>query len=94
MGADLLHQGHEAGIVPEGIGKGVPLDVEFGIRVLAHQLRQVAHVTRTDVALVRPGVNGDAVGPRIQAQASVGDHRGVVSFPGIADQGNFVEVNT
>ena len=49
----------------------IAFDVEFAARiVLAQQVVDVSDVGAADVALIRPGMNGDARRPRIQRHAA------------------------
>src|SRR5690606_27175001 len=94
VGQGLLHQGQESGVVPLGGGKGVALHIEFDARMAGHQPRQVADIAGADMALVGAGVDGDAVNASGQADLGVPGQGRVVPLPGIADQGDFVEVDT
>jgi hypothetical protein len=48
--------------------RGVAFDVVFAVGPGLQQLGQLEHVVRADVALIGPGVHGDALRTGLQAQ--------------------------
>ena len=92
--------GHEGGLVWPGITDEthqvlcrVALDVEFALGPVAHQCRQIRHVTGADMALIRTGMDGDAVGPRLQAQRGCARDTGNAQMACVAQQGNLVHID-
>ena len=67
----------------------VALDVEFGV----DHATQIAHVFVGDVSRIGPRVNRDAVRPKRLNALSRQDHIGFVSTAGVAQGGNFVDVD-
>lgn len=45
------------------------------------------------MALIRPRVDGDAVGASVDTGAGMGDHIRVIALPGVANQRNFIDVD-
>ena len=69
-------------------GRGIPLDVEFGL----DERTEFEHVVVAYVALVGAGMHGDAVGTQTLALDGKLLHVGVVLPAGIAQCGHFVYV--
>jgi len=67
----------------------VALDVEFGVDHLA----QITHIRVRDVPRIGPRVNRDAVRPKRLDALGCQDHVGLVSTAGVAQGGNFVDVD-
>ena len=95
--ADLPHQGHEPRVVADALpvalaraGHGVAFDIEFHVQ----HGGQVVAVLHPDVALVRPRVHGDAVGAGVETDLRVARDIRIAGVPGIANQGDLVEVYT
>ena len=82
-GAHMRHQ----------IMEGIALDVELAVGPGLHEGVQLGHVARADVALVRAGVDGDAVRARLQAQLGSARDAGNAQVARIAQQGHFVDVD-
>jgi len=93
VGEGFFHQRHQSRIAASCCSEGIALDIEFKARMFLHQRRQVANIAGADMTLIRTRVDGDAVGPGINAELSEGGCRRVISVAGIADQGNLVEVD-
>ena len=95
-GANLPDQFHEARVVADagavaapGTRHGIALDVEFH----RQHRGQLEAVLRTNMALVRARMHGNAVGARRDAHAGVFGDAGVGGVARVADQGNFVEID-
>ena len=54
----------------------VAFDIEFPSGPVLHECGQLQHVAGADVALIGPGVYGDAVSTRLQAQLRGARHAG------------------
>ena len=93
IGQGLCNQLDKARVAANSRGKGVALDIEFNGRQWLDQLRQAAYIVRADMALVRARMHSDTIGAVIDAQLRKLDDIRIVAFSGIADQGDFVEVN-
>jgi hypothetical protein len=83
---ELAHQVHE-------VVKGVALDVELALWPLPHQARNVMRVLGADVALIGPGVDGDALGASLQAQLGRAQRVGQGQVAAVAQQCHFVDVD-
>ena len=82
----LAHEGHQ-------VVERVAFDVELGLRPLLHQRREVAHVLRTDVALVRTRVHGDALRSRFEAQRCRAQHARDAEVTRVAQMGDLVDID-
>ena len=82
----LAHQVHE-------VVKGVALDVELALWPLPHQASNVMRVLGADVALIGPGVDGDAMCARLQAQLGRAQRAGQGQVAAVAQQRHFVDVD-
>ncbi len=67
----------------------ISLDVQLG----GDGPFQGGDVVVAGVALVRPRVNGDALGPEPFTVEGHADQVGVVGSPAVADEGDFIEVD-
>ena len=78
------HQGHEA------VHGGIAFDVEFGLQ----KGTDFPYVGVADVALVRPGVYGDSLGPEDFAVQRGLRYVGDISAARIAQRCDFVDIYT
>ncbi len=87
VGADPFRILHQA-------VKGIPFDVQLGVGIAAQKLGNAVHIVRPDMALVGPGMERDAVRPRIQRNARSLRHIGNADSPRVPKRGNLVQVHT
>ncbi|MEY4075285.1 MAG: hypothetical protein RJA29_2642 [Pseudomonadota bacterium] len=95
-----LAVGYERGLIrplaqheTHQVVKRVALDIELPLRPLAQQTGQCRHVVRTDVTCVRAWMYRDALGTGLQTQGRRPGHTGNAQVPGVADQGDLVEID-
>ena len=73
--------------------KGIALDIELSVGPVLHQRRDFVHVIGANVPLIGPWMHRDALGTGLQAQLGGARHARNVEVPGVAQQGNLVDID-
>jgi hypothetical protein len=79
-----LYPGHKG---DKGVRR-IALNIEF----CGEQRLQQLHIAVSDMALVGPGVDGNALGPELLTIDRHLLHIGDISAPGIAESGNLIDI--
>jgi hypothetical protein len=83
VGAHLAHKIHQ-------VVKRVAFDIELLLGPVFEKRGQVMHIIRSDVSLIGPGVDRDAMSTGLQAQGCRTDNTGNTQMAGVTDQGDLI----
>ena len=74
--------------------EGIALDVVFNVRTGTQQFRQIKHIVRAYMALIRPRMHGKPLRASIQHDASRAHHTGYAQRARVTQQSDFIEIYT
>ena len=94
VGHSLFDQLNKSGIAADCGGEGIALNIKFHIGQRFNQSRQTAHIIGPNMALVGARVDRDAIGTLVDTELGKGHYIRIITLAGIANEGDFIEVNT